>query len=213
MLGIFGGTFDPVHFGHIKSALALLKHFDFDRIHLIPCQQSPLKGRVYASAKHRLEMLSLVTNSNARLVADDRELVRHGISYTIDTLKDLYEENNHRQALVLIIGMDVFLEFCKWHKHDEVLSFCHIIILQRPGYRLPVHGCEKRLYDMYASNDIMDLQARANGHMYLSEEASIDISSTSIRQSIAAGIQPKYLLPGNVWNYICRNNLYHKICI
>ena len=126
MLGIFGGTFDPVHFGHIKLAMALLEHFDFEKIQFIPCRQSPLKQEVYADARHRWKMLNLVTNSNAKLITDDRELKCPGLSYSINTLKELRAETNNQQVLALIVGVDAFLNFCRWHQYDEILSFCNI---------------------------------------------------------------------------------------
>ncbi len=208
MLGIFGGTFDPIHFGHIKSVLALLKSFDFEHVRCIPCQQSPGKQEVYAELQHRWEMLKLVTDAHAKLVADDRELRRSGPSYTIDTLMQLRDEAGTQKALVLIVGVDAFLSFCEWYKYDEILSYCHIMLLQRPGYKLPEEGCEKELYDTCITGDILQLAEASNGHIYLSDEEKIDISSTAIRSCVAAGEQPRYLLPGNVWSYIRMHNLY-----
>lgn len=208
MLGIFGGSFDPIHFGHIKSALALLEHFDFEQIRFVPCQQSSRKQVANASAQHRWKMLKLVTNSNTKLIADDRELKRSGLSYTIDTLKELRAETKSRQTLVLIIGVDAFLNFCKWHQFEKILLICHIILLPRLGYGLPQEGCEKELYDAHSADDIMDLSRVLNGFIHLSDEKEIEVSSTYIRECISAGAQPRYLLPGDVWNYIRRNNLY-----
>ena len=208
MLGVFSGSFDPIHFGHIKSALALLEHYDFEQIRFIPCQQSPHKQKVYADAQHRWQMLNLVTESNVKLIADKRELKCSGPSYTIDTLIGLHEETKSKQALVLIIGVDAFLSFCKWHRYDEVLSLCHIMLLPRAGYMLPQQGCEKELYDAHITDDIVKISGTLNGYIYLTEEEKIEISSTAVRQCISEGKQPRYLLPGNVWNYIRRNNLY-----
>lgn len=208
MLGIFGGSFDPIHFGHIKLALALLEHFDFEQIRFIPCQQSPHKQAVHANAQHRWQMLELVTNAYTKLIADDRELKRSGLSYTIDTLKELRAETKSRQTLVLIIGIDAFLNFCKWRQFEEILLICHMMLLPRSGYGLPQEGCEKELYDTHGTDDIMDLSGALNGFIYLSDAKEIDVSSTAIRECISADAQPRYLLPGNVWNYIRRNNLY-----
>ncbi len=208
MIGIFGGSFDPIHFGHIKSVLALLARFDFKQIRLIPCQQSPLKDIPQASAEQRWEMLNLITDSHERLLADNRELKRKGPSYTIDTLKELKEETNSQEPLVLIIGIDAFLEFCKWHQYKEILSLSHIVLLQRPGYTLPKYGCEKDIFDASVTEDIKDIMETLNGKIYLSDEEKIEISSTDIRKCISEGRQPRYLLPGNIWNYIRGNNLY-----
>ncbi len=208
MIGIFGGSFDPIHFGHIKSILALLEHYNFDHVRLIPCQQSPLKDKIYASAQQRWDMLNLVTRSNEKLIADARELKRQGPSYTIDTLREIRGEFGLQTSLVLIIGIDAFLNFCKWYKYDEILSLGHIMLLQRPGYILPNSGCENELFNEHVTDEIDHISNAANGKIYLSNEEKIEISSTIIRQCISESRQPKYMLPGTVWNYIIRNNLY-----
>ena len=133
MLGIFGGSFDPLHFGHIKSALALLERYEFSEIRFIPCKQSPLKDGTVASGRHRWEMLSLFTKSMDKLSVDDIELKRDGPSFTIDTVKEIYESLNNEYVLVLILGIDAYLEFCKWKNYNEILSYCHVMILQRPS--------------------------------------------------------------------------------
>lgn len=209
MIGIFGGSFDPVHFGHIKPALALLEHYEFDQISFIPCKQSPLKNETLADENYRLEMLNIVAKSHEKLTVDDRELKREGPSYTIETLKELRAEIGESKTLVMLMGVDIYLSFCKWHKYDEILSYCHIMLLQRPGYSLPTEGCEFEIYHQHVTQDISKLSESDKGKIYLSDILKIDISSTSIRKTISNGEQPKYLLPGSVWSYIKRNNLYH----
>ena len=208
MLGIFGGTFDPVHFGHIRTALGLLEHFDFEQVRFVPCQRSPFKQRVYADARHRRQMLNLVVSSNDKLIVDDRELRRLEPCYTVDTLKELREEAESYKPLVLIMGMDAYSGFCRWRDYKEILLLCNIVLLQRPGYALAEQGCEKELYERHIANDIMEISETLNGHIYLSGEKKVDVSSTAIRQAVAAGGQPRYLLPGSVWNYIREHNLY-----
>lgn len=216
MIGIFGGSFDPIHFGHIKSALTLIKHFDFEQIRFVPCQLSPLKERVFANAEHRWQMLNLVCSSQPKLIADDRELKREGRSYTIDSLIELREEFSGDQSIVLILGMDAYLEFCKWYRYEEILSHCHLLLMQRPGYSLSDPGlssesvCEKEYFELNKTNDRKLLATAPNGKIFLSELEKIDLSSTLIRETIAQGRQPKYMLPGNVWNYVRRNKLYQK---
>ncbi len=212
MLGILGGSFDPPHFGHIKSALALLERFDFQQLRFIPCQLSPHKETVHANASHRWQMLNLVCSGNEKFIADDRELKRKASSYTIDTLQELREEYGEQQSLVLILGLDAFLSFCKWHRYKEILSLCHIMLMQRPGYSLPDSsqglGCEKEYYELNNTKDFKILANTPCGKIYTSDLERIDVSSTTIREMISKGQQPKYLLPGNVWNYIHRNKLY-----
>ena len=207
-MGIFGGAFDPVHFGHIRLALALLERFNFKQIRLIPCRQAPHKEAASESSKHRCHMLSLVAQSTPRLIVDDRELKRPGPTYTIDTLRELREETRATQVLVLILGIDAFLNFCRWHKYNEVLSMCHIMLLRRPGYTLAGQGCEHRLFEKHGTDRIMKFQQAPHGSIYLSDEEEIEISSSAIRQCISEGRQPQYLLPGNVWSYIRKHDLY-----
>ena len=117
-------------------------------------------------------------------------------------------EIDPQESLVLILGVDAFSDFCKWHRYDDILSLSHIMILQRPGYTLPERGCEKELYDSHITDQVNNIKEMPNGSIYLCNEEKIDISSTSIRQCIAESEQPKYLLPGSVWHYIRRNNMY-----
>lgn len=210
MLGIFGGTFDPVHLGHIKLMLALLQRFDFEQIRFVPCRKPPHKQDICVDAQHRLNMLGLVSHSNPRLVVDDRELRRSGQSYMVDTMREVRAECGNEQALVLILGVDAFLSFCSWREYDEILSICHIMLLRRPGYRLAGKGCEHDLYANHVTDEIVELCHTPCGHIFLSNEEEIEISSTAIRQCIAQGRQPRYLLPGSVWDYIRKHGLYRQ---
>ncbi len=214
MIGVFGGSFDPPHFGHIKSALALLEFFPFEQIRFIPCQLSPHKNKVHASAEHRLNMMNLVCKGIEEFKVDDRELNRPPPSYTIDTLVEIREELGEKQSLVLIMGLDAFQSFCKWHRYEEILSYSHILLLHRPGYQFshmqenPDLACEKEILDSYLGEDLTSLHKTPNGKIVISELEEVDTSSTQIREMIAAGEQPRYVIPGVIWNYIKRNKLY-----
>ena len=210
VLGIFGGTFDPVHFGHTMLVSALLRKFDFEEIRFLPCREPPHKQAVHVGAQHRLHMLNLVAESNPRLVVDDRELKRLGPSYTVDTLRELREEAGAECALVLILGIDAFLRFCTWHEYDQILSICHIMLLQRPGYTLEDTGCEYELLGKHGTKEVAALHQTPGGYIFLSAEKEIEISSTAIRGCIAEGGQPRYLLPGTVWGYIRSHGLYRR---
>ncbi len=212
MIGILGGSFDPPHFGHIKSVLGLLERYSFEQIRLIPALQSPHKEHVYAKANHRWHMVNLVSNSYEKLVADDRELKREAPSYTMDTLLELRREYGSKQSLALILGIDAFMSFCKWHRYEEILSLCHIILMQRPGYSLSEGlknlSCEREIFESNRTQDINILMSSPCGNIYSSDLKKIDVSSTAIRKMISEDQQPKYMLPGNIWNYIRRNSLY-----
>ena len=208
MIGIFGGSFDPPHFGHIKSALALLDYFEFEQIRFVPCQQSPHKNSIYASAQDRWQMLSLICDRHDKLMLDDCELNRKPPSYTIDTLIELREKFGEQQSLVLILGVDAYLKFCQWHRYEEILFYSHILLMQRPGYSLPETICEKNYLETYMVKEIKLLENNPCGKIFLSDMKKINISSTEIRKIIADGDQPRYTMPGNIWNYIKRNKLY-----
>ena len=153
-------------------------------------------------------MLEIVTRSNSLLVVDDRELQRPGQSFTIDTVNDLRSEFGSNESVNLIMGMDAFSKFCAWKNYQQILTLSNLMILQRPGYQLPKSGCEQDIFNKYHTKNINDLAKSSSGHMYLCEDEEIDISSTQIREIIKQGIQPKYLVPGTIWNYISRNKLY-----
>lgn len=216
MIGIFGGSFDPVHFGHIKTALTLLEQFEFEHIRFIPCQLSPHKESVNADARHRWQMLNLVCDSNPKLITDDRELKRQPPSYTIDTLLELRKDYGEQQSLVLILGMDAYLSFCAWHRYEEILTIGHIILMGRPGYSMgkksseleKATDCEREYYDLNKVEEINELVNTPNGKIFKCNFEELDISSTMIRNKISEGHQPKFMIPGNVWNYIRRNKLY-----
>ena len=208
VLGIFGGAFDPVHLGHIKLALALQERFDFEQIRFIPCRQPPHKKATFAGMEHRRHMLTLVTDSTPAFIVDDRELKRPGPSYTIDTLRELREQIGATQVLVLILGIDAFLDFCSWHEYGEILSICHIMLLRRPGYHLEGQGCEQSLYEKHGTDQIAQVRQCANGFIFLTDEEQVETSSSVIRRCISEGRQPRYLLPGNVWKYIREHDLY-----
>ena len=216
MIGIFGGSFDPPHFGHIKSALALIEFFPFEQISFVPCQLSPHKKIIHAKAEHRVQMLNLICKGVSELKVDARELNRPPPSYTIDTLIELREELGGQISLVLILGADAYLKFCQWHQYEEILSYCHLMILHRPGYELsvieqePKYKCEKVILDKYLTEEITSLQNKPAGKIYINELEKINISSSEIREMIAAGEQPRYVIPGVIWNYISRNQLYTK---
>jgi len=209
VIGIFGGSFDPPHFGHIKSALGLLERYSFEQIRFIPAHLSPLKESMQADAYHRWQMVNLICNSHEKFIADDRELNRpQKPSYTIDTLQELRKEQGEHQSLVLIMGVDAFLNLSKWHQYEDILSLCHILLLQRPGYSISDTQGEFDYYNINKTENIEEIIQSPQGKIYLSNMEKIEVSSTAIRNIIAAGQQPKYLLPGNVWNYIRRNKLY-----
>lgn len=208
MMGVLGGTFDPIHFGHIKPALALLRELPFREIRLLPARHPPHRPPPLATAAQRWHMLRIVVERIPGLVADDRELRREGPSYTVDTLLGLRSEVGEELAIGLILGTDAFAGLPTWHRWREILELCHIVVAQRPGFPLPREGPVVELLAAHAVSGPAALVGRAHGSILPWPVPQLDISATAVRACIAAGEQPRYLVPGMVWSYICRTGLY-----
>lgn len=208
MIGILGGTFDPIHFGHIKPALALLRELPFTEIRLVPVRHPPHRPPPCANAAQRWHMLRTVVTGIPGLVADDRELRREGPSYTVDTLRDLRRELGEQVGLGLILGSDAYAELSSWHRWHELLDLCSMVVTQRPGYPVPEQGEVGELLKARRVNDPEAFAASPHGAILPWRVPHLDVSATAIRACIAAGEQPRYMLPGSVWAYICRTGLY-----
>lgn len=131
-IGIFGGMFDPIHYGHLRTAFELLQSLDLEEVRFIPCGDPPHRADTFADAAFRLHMVRLATMAEPGFTVDDRELRRQGPSYSVDTLASLRGEFPGR-SLCLITGMDAFLGLPGWHRWDEILDFAHIVVAHRPG--------------------------------------------------------------------------------
>ena len=211
-MGILGGSFDPVHFGHIKPCLQMAQDFDLASIRLLPCKVSPFKTSPHstpkASVQHRLMMLSLVASANNLIQVDERELRRETPSYTYLSLREMVDEFGDQVTLCWIMGMDALNGFPDWFKSDEIMELCHILVMPRPGYELDLSAQPNVWIEKYLSDDIELLEQKSAGHLFITSAQMLDISSTQIRDTIASGKQPRYLVPGGIWNYIQRNHLY-----
>ena len=162
-IGVFGGTFDPIHFGHLRTAFEMLQALRFEEVRFIPCGTPPHRGETYANASQRLEMVRVAVDGQSGFVVDDRELQRDGPSYSIDTLKTLREEFPQR-SLGLIVGMDAFLGLPRWHRWRELLDVAHIIVAHRPGWRAPDIGPLGDMLSDSGTHRIDDLHERKKGH-------------------------------------------------
>ncbi len=197
MIGIFGGSFDPVHLGHLKTAKSIKKELNFERLFLLPCHDPVHKNSLHYSPKQRLEMLNLAIKDYPSLEIDTREIDREGNSYMIDTLADLTEEFKGK-TICLIIGMDSFLSFKTWKKWDEFARLVHLIILPRNTDRL----AEKNLETFDLALDKSDLNISSSGLLYFSNSELIDISSTDIRGKIASNQNLDGLMPSSVIKFL-----------
>lgn len=206
-IGVFGGTFDPIHYGHLRSAFEMLQALRFDEVRFMPCGDPPHRGVTYANAEQRLELVQLAIEGQSGFVADDRELRREGPSYTIDTLVSLREEFPDR-SLGLIVGMDAFLGLTGWHRWDEILDVAHIVVAHRPGWRAPDIGALGELITEFGTHRVDDLHGVAHGRIHIHAVTQLEIASTEIRDLIAAGRDPRFLMPDQVRDAIAEKKIY-----
>jgi len=197
MIGIYGGSFDPVHLGHLKTATSIKNELDIERLFLLPCYQPVHKQSLNYSSEQRLEMLSLAIQDFPELEIDTREILREGSSFMIDTLIELVEEfNNH--TICLIIGMDSFINFKTWKQWDEFADLVHMVVLPRSG-----NQPDKKSLDTFdLAKDKDHLKSELTGLLYFSNSKLIDISSSDIRDKIANDQNLDQLVPSSVINFL-----------
>jgi nicotinate-nucleotide adenylyltransferase len=212
-LGVIGGTFDPVHFGHLRLAEELGEALKLDEVRWIPAGTPPHRGAPRVEAAHRLEMVRLAAAGNPRFSVDDREVRRAGPGYTYDTLAAIRAEEGGSRPIVLLRGADAFLEFGTWHRWHEVFGLAHIAVAHRPGFPPESWGDRMpqplaREYGARLVRQPLATHLRAAGGIAVVPFTALDISATAIRAMIADGASPRYLLPSSVLDYIRTNRLY-----
>ncbi len=197
MIGIYGGSFDPVHLGHLKTATSIKNELDIERLFLLPCYEPVHKQSLNYSSEQRLEMLSLAIQDFPELEIDTREILREGSSFMIDTLIELVEEfNNH--TICLIIGMDSFINFKTWKQWDEFADLVHMVVLPRSGDQP-----DKKSLDTFdLAKDKDHLKSELTGLLYFSNSKLINISSSDIRDKIANDQNLDQLVPSSVINLL-----------
>jgi nicotinate-nucleotide adenylyltransferase len=206
-IGIFGGTFDPIHYGHLRTAFEMLQALRFDEVRFMPCGNPPHRGKTYADAELRLEMVRVATEAQHGFVVDDRELRRDGPSYSVDTLATLRNEFPLR-PIALMIGMDAFLGLPKWYQWREILQLAHIVVAHRPGWRAPDIGPLGELLADRGTHRIGDLHQAKCGHIFIHDVTQLEISSTEIRELVAVGRDPRFLMPDAVRDVIEKSGCY-----
>jgi nicotinate-nucleotide adenylyltransferase len=206
-IGIFGGTFDPIHYGHLRTAFEMLQALEFGEVCFIPSGDPPHRGETFADAELRLEMVRAATVDQPGFVVDDRELRRDGPSYTIDTLESFREEQGDT-PIGLIVGMDAFLGFTSWYRWDEILDMAHIVVAHRPGWKAPDIGALGELITEHGTHRIEDLHANRNGYVHIHAVTQLEIASTEIRELVAVGRDPRFLMPDAVRDVILNSNCY-----
>ncbi len=210
LVGVFGGTFNPVHYGHLRSALELAERLQLEELRLMPSAQPPHRDVVQCSAAHRAAMLELAVAGESRLTCDARELQRSGKSYTIDSLIELRAELDVDTGLCMVLGCDAVLDIVSWHRWQELLDWAHIIVIARPGWHLPPTGAIAQWLHEHRLDDRSMLRRRPAGGIVIEELRPLDISSTEIRELLAAGRSARYLMPQSVLDYIQTHKLYQE---
>ena len=205
MIGIRGGTFDPVHFAHLRATEEVASDLALECVHLIPGSIPPHREQPIASPKQRLAMLKLAIGKNDKFIADDRELKREGESFTVDTLRSFREELGDEKPLALIVGMDAFLNFTQWHEWKHIITLAHLVVTTRPDYTAqPLQGWAQSML----TENKLKLSTKPGGHLYFITTTALSISATDIRQQRHDGRSIRYLVPHAVHDYIQQHNLY-----
>lgn len=208
-IGILGGTFDPIHFGHLRFALELLTACDLAYIKLIPCYHPVHRATPVASPNERLIMVKKAIVSEPSLKIDDREIRWQNRSYTIDTIESLRVELPNT-PLCFLMGIDALSGFTSWQRHKDILKQAHLIVAHRPYYQLPKTGALAKLLKQHLTHDVTDLHQHLAGKILLHPVTALEISASDIRRQIADNENPRFLLPENVYQYILKNKIYRK---
>jgi nicotinate-nucleotide adenylyltransferase len=206
-IGIFGGTFDPIHYGHLRTAYETRTKLRLDEVRFVPCAQPPHRSKPVTATATRLAMLEAAVATEPGFVIDTRELERSGPSYTVDTLASLRAERPD-DALCLVLGMDAFLDLPSWHEWERLLELAHIVVAHRPGWQVPSEGALGRLLERCRTTHSAELKQALGGRIHIESVTQLEVSSTELRRSIRNGIAPKYLLPESVWRIIVETNCY-----
>ena len=206
-IAVYGGTFDPVHLGHVNTAKALELHLHFDEIRFLPCKQPVLKNAATASSHHRLAMLELALANFPKAIIDDREIKREGLSYMIDTLESM-RTDSPEASLCLVVGMDAFNDLPRWHQWQALFDFAHIIVINRPGISLLADPILEKTIATRQTMSIDALQTKSHGQLYFQQLPETPISSTEIRQRLQQGKSVASMLAVKVSDYIRIQQLY-----
>jgi nicotinate-nucleotide adenylyltransferase len=211
LIGVYGGTFDPIHKGHVLSADELCQRLALDELRLIPCHQPPHRPQPLASSQQRLAMVELAIAGHASLTVDDRELQREGPSYTVETLKNLREELGPDVALCWVMGADAFAHLDSWYQWEQLLVLAHIVVLARPGESIPMDCPPYQLLEQQGLVEPAALRETAAGKILQQALTPYPVSATAIRQAVASQQPSIDGLSPAVLDYIKQNTLYRKL--
>jgi nicotinate-nucleotide adenylyltransferase len=209
MIGIFGGTFDPVHYGHLRAAVEAKERLSLESLRLLPAGTPPHRSSTFASAEHRLSMLRLALQGHDDLSADEREVRRSGYSYMSETLEEIRNEEGE-VPLLLMLGQDAVNKLDSWHQWRRLFDLAHLVIMRRPDSK---HIYSGKLFEEIQPRLITDQSLLAEspcGYVLPLEVTQLAISSTEIRQHMALQHSSRFLLPDLVIEYIHNHDLYQQ---
>ena len=206
-IGIFGGTFDPIHYGHLRTAFELLQALKLAQVRFMPTGNPPHREDPLAASDLRLEMVREAVAGQPGFRVDDREIRRSGVSYSIDTLAELRDEHPTR-SLCLLLGMDAFLGMPTWHRWREIFELSHVVVAHRPGWKAPITGPLGEVMVDRGTGNVRDLHSSAAGRIYVRAVTQLEIASTDLRALIMSGQDLRYLVPEAVRDLIARTGCY-----
>lgn len=212
-LGILGGTFDPVHYGHLRLAHEVGEKLKLAEVRFVPAGTPPHRAAPMVDAAHRLEMVRRAIAGNAQFSVDDREMRRAGPGYSVDTLAAIRADVGTGRPIAMLVGADAFLDLATWSRWQTLFDLAHVIVAHRPGY--PVDSWQSRMpeplareYAKRLAHQPLAAHLAPAGGIIVIGIAALDISATGIRDALAAGASPRYLLPDAVLDYIQQHALY-----
>jgi nicotinate-nucleotide adenylyltransferase len=212
-IGILGGTFDPIHYGHLRLAQQVADALKLEEVRFVPSGTPPHRATPRLPAAERLAMVKLAVQGNSLFRVDEREIDREGPAYTVDTLEALRRELGSERSVCLLVGADAFLDLATWHRWRDLLRLAHVVVAHRPGF--PIDTWQDRMpqplareYGSRLMRDPLSVHLAPAGGIAVVAITALDISATMIRECLRAGNSPRYLLPDSVLDYIRSRTLY-----
>lgn len=212
-LGLFGGTFDPIHYGHLRLAEEAIFHLGLGGVRWIPAGQPPHRGVPQVTARQRLDMVLRSTAKNARFSVDPAEVEAEAPSYTVHTLERLRRELGPEQSLVLLVGADAFAGLASWHRWRDLFALAHVAVSHRPGFPVELSSLPHELATEFSDRHSADAACLAGapaGRIVTFAMTQLAISATQVRKLLANGLSARYLLPDEVLDYIQDHSLYRN---
>ena len=206
-MGIFGGTFDPIHHGHLRTAIELREALRLAEVRFLPTGNPPHREHTQATAEMRLALVQAAVADQPGFTVDDREVRRGGLSYSVDTLGELRKDFPQR-SICLLLGMDAFLGLPNWHRWREILELAHVVVAHRPGWKAPTQGPLGEAMVDRGTGSVRDLHDATAGRIYVHAVTQLEISSTELRALIARGRDPRYLVPDSVCKLLRETGWY-----